>query len=77
LLVKASLRHHSPEQIYDYVSNYIGELGMKIKKRQVIIGFEDPTFYEKLLTEHRSTILHGKKLEFKPIPMGDEHQLAS
>jgi hypothetical protein len=41
ILVKVSLKRHSPEEIYDYIQRNIGDLGMKIKKRQAIIGFEN------------------------------------
>jgi hypothetical protein len=40
----------------------IGDLGMKIKKGQAIIGFEDRDLYDKLLREHKIIKLHGKKL---------------
>jgi hypothetical protein len=39
MVVKASLKYHSPEEIYDYILRSVGELGMKIKKKQAIIGF--------------------------------------
>jgi hypothetical protein len=39
MLLKVSLRYHSPEEIYDYVCRHVGDLGMKIKKKQAIIGF--------------------------------------
>lgn len=39
ILLKCSLRNHTPEDIYDYISKNVGDLGMKIKKKQAIIGF--------------------------------------
>lgn len=40
MLIKVSLRHYSPSYIYDYVFRHMGKLGMKIKKKHVIIGFK-------------------------------------
>ncbi len=50
ILLKCSLRNHTPEDIYDYISRNVGDLGMKIKKKQAIIGFEDRGFYDKILS---------------------------
>lgn len=50
---------------------------MKIKKRHAVIGFENEEFYEKLLSEHKIVMLHGKKLEFYAIPKSDQNYIVS
>ena len=71
MLIKASLKRHSPDQIYDYIQRNVGDLGLKIKKRQAIIGFENEKFYHKLINEHKCIMLHGKKLQFQILPKSD------
>lgn len=35
--LRASLQHHQPKEIYDYLLNHVGEVTLKIKKRHVIV----------------------------------------
>lgn len=75
MLIKASLKNHSPEQIYDYIFERVGELGMKIKKRQVIIGFSNPELYRKLMQRYEVSLIQGKRIRFSYILNGDENNL--
>lgn len=66
MLVRVSLRKHSPEEIYDYLTNHIGNISLKVKYGQAIITFENPKSYERVLSEFRVVKLFGHRLEFIP-----------
>lgn len=72
MLILASLRHHNPDEIYDYVEKNVGPLGMCIKKRQAVIGFENAKFYQKLMS-FNGAMLYGRKLKLTYFDKGNEN----
>ena len=63
--IKASLRYHTAEEIYAYLTHHFGKLSLLIKKGYAIITLEKKQAYDSLLKDHKVIKLSGRPLSFK------------
>lgn len=71
-LIRVSLRHHTPEEIYHYLLKKFGKLGMKVKAKQAIIGFENKETFN-IVKEVKAVNIMGKRLQLIPITPEEEN----
>ena len=58
-MLKASLRHHSPEAIYNFLNENVGPLYMLVKNGYAIINFEDPTHNREAFARYKNYSFEG------------------